>query len=98
MPDSPLRMKFAHFHFDPVQDLLGEGPLSEVYRAVDEKLERTVALKILRAHVELDPEADRRFEREARHTSHLAHSTIATIVEYGEQIGRRLPCCFIAGE
>jgi len=82
-------MKFAHFHFDPVQDLLGEGPLSEVYRAVDEKLERTVALKILRAHVELDPEADERFEREARHTSHLAHPNIATIYEYGEDSGRR---------
>jgi serine/threonine protein kinase/tetratricopeptide (TPR) repeat protein len=86
---TPLRMKFAHFQFDPVQDLLGEGPLSEVYRAVDEKLERTVALKILRAHVELDPEADRRFEREARHTSHLAHPNIATIYEYGEDSGRR---------
>jgi serine/threonine protein kinase/tetratricopeptide (TPR) repeat protein len=85
----PLRMKFAHFQFDPVQDLLGEGPLSEVYRAVDEKLDRTVALKILRAHVELDPEADRRFEREARHTSHLAHPNIATIYEYGEDSGRR---------
>ncbi len=82
-------MKFAHFRFDPVKDLLGEGPLSEVYRAVDEKLERTVALKILRAHVELDPEADRRFEREARHTSHLEHKNIATIYEYGEDSGRR---------
>ncbi|HVS19489.1 MAG TPA: serine/threonine-protein kinase [Planctomycetota bacterium] len=82
-------MKFAHFQFDPVQDLLGEGPLSEVYRAVDEKLERTVALKILRAHVELDPEADERFEREARHTSHLQHPNIATIYEYGEDSGRR---------
>jgi len=89
MPATQLRMKFAHFRFDPVQDLLGEGPLSEVYRAVDENLDRTVALKILRAHVELDPEADRRFEREARHTSNLAHPNIATIYEYGEDSGRR---------
>jgi tRNA A-37 threonylcarbamoyl transferase component Bud32/Tfp pilus assembly protein PilF len=82
-------MRFAHFTFDPVKDLLGEGPLSEVYKAEDENLGRTVALKILRAHVELDPEADRRFEREARHTSHLAHPNIATIYEYGEDSGRR---------
>jgi tetratricopeptide (TPR) repeat protein/predicted Ser/Thr protein kinase len=81
-------MRFAHFIFDPVQDLLGEGPLSEVYRATDEKLERTVALKILRAHVEIDPEADMRFEREARHTSHLMHPNIATIYEYGVDSGR----------
>ncbi|MBK8180531.1 MAG: protein kinase [Planctomycetes bacterium] len=81
-------MKFAHFTFDPVKDLLGEGPLSEVYRALDETLERTVALKILRAHVEIDPEADKRFEREARHTSRLIHPNIATIYEYGSASGR----------
>ncbi len=81
-------MQFAHFKFDPVQDLLGEGPLSEVYRAVDEKLGRTVALKILRAHVEIDPEADKRFEREAKHTSNLIHPNIATVYEYGSAGGR----------
>ena len=81
-------MRFAHFTFDPVQDLLGEGPLSEVYRATDENLDRTIALKILRAHVEIDPEADKRFEREAKHTSHLNHPNIATIFEYGVDSGR----------
>ncbi len=81
-------MKFAHYRFDPETDLLGEGPLSEVYKAVDEKLGRTVALKILRAHVEIDPEAEKRFEREAIHTSHLAHNNIATIYEYDECEGR----------
>ena len=81
-------MQFAHFHFDPVEDMLGEGPLSEVYRAVDQTLDRTVALKILRAHVEIDPEADKRFEREAKHTSKLIHPNIATIYEYGSSGGR----------
>ncbi len=90
MPHSPTKAtRFAHFHFDPARDLLGEGPLSEVYRATDEKLDRIVALKILRANVELDPEADQRFEREARHTSNLVHPNIATIYEYGEDGGRR---------
>ncbi len=81
-------MQFAHFTFDPVADMLGEGPLSEVYRALDETLDRTVALKILRAHVEIDPEADKRFEREAKHTSKLMHPNIATIYEYGSSAGR----------
>ena len=92
--DAAPRMRFAHFVFDPVKDCLGEGPLSEVYRAQDQKLGRTVALKILRPHVDLDPEADKRFEREARHTSNLIHPNIATIYEYGEDSGR----CFIAME
>jgi tetratricopeptide (TPR) repeat protein/predicted Ser/Thr protein kinase len=91
---APPLMRFAHFAFDPLRDLLGEGPLSEVYRARDERLGRTVALKILRPHVDLDPEADKRFEREARHTSNLAHPNIATIYEYGEDSGR----CYIAME
>lgn len=89
MPGTVPSMQFAHFKFDPVQDLLGEGPLAEVYRAQDEKLGRTVALKILRPHVDLDPEADKRFEREARHASKLAHTNIATVYEYGEDAGRR---------
>lgn len=75
-------MRFAHFDFDPETDRLGEGPLSEVYRAVDTKLGRTVALKILRAHAEIDPQADKRFHREAKHTSKLDHPHIATIFEY----------------
>ena len=77
-------MEFAHFNFDPETDRLGEGPLSEVYRAVDSKLGRTVALKILRAHAEIDPQADKRFEREAQHTSNIKHPNIATIYEYDQ--------------
>ena len=77
-------MRFAHFEFDPDQDRLGEGPLSEVYRAVDTKLGRTVALKILRAHAEIDPKSDQRFHREAKHTSKLDHPHIATIFEYDQ--------------
>ena len=88
MPSAVHGMNFAHFKFDPVQDLLGEGPMAEVYRAQDEKLGRTVALKILRPHVDIDPEADQRFEREARHASNLVHNNIATIYEYGEDAGR----------
>jgi Tfp pilus assembly protein PilF/predicted Ser/Thr protein kinase len=78
------QMRFDHFEFDPETDRLGEGPLSEVYRATDTRLGRTVALKILRAHAEIDPAADTRFQREAQHASNLTHPNIATIYEYGE--------------
>lgn len=80
-------MRFAHFQFDPEKDRLGEGPSSEVFRAVDLRLGRTVALKILRPHVEFDPQAKQRFDREAKHTSNLAHPNIATVFEYGQDRG-----------
>ena len=85
--DPRPQMKFAHFEFNPETDRLGEGPLSEVYRAVDSELGRTVALKILRAHAEIDPSADQRFHREARHISNLDHANIATVYEYGKDQG-----------
>jgi serine/threonine protein kinase/tetratricopeptide (TPR) repeat protein len=80
-------MRFSRFEFDPARDKLGEGPQSEVYRATDGRLGRTVALKILRPHVEFDPSAKERFEREAKHTSSLAHPNIATIFDYGQDKG-----------
>ncbi len=81
-------MKFAHFEFEPETDKLGEGPLSEVYKAIDLQLGRRVALKILRSHVEIDPAADERFQREAKHTSNLMHPSIATVYEYGKEGGQ----------
>ena len=80
-------MRFSHFEFDPERDRLGEGPQSEVFRATDTRLGRTVALKILRPHVEFDPAAKERFEREAKHTSNLAHPNIATVFDYGQDRG-----------
>ena len=80
-------MQISHFQFDPETDRLGDGPLSEVYRAVDMDLGRTVALKVLRAHAEIDPQADTRFKREAVHTAGLVHPNIATIYEFGKDQG-----------
>lgn len=80
-------MQFAHFTFDTETDRLGEGPLSEVYRAMDTRLGRRVALKILRGNAEIDPAADTRFLREAQHTSQLVHPNIATVFEYGRHNG-----------
>ena len=77
-------MKLAHFEFDPKRDLLGEGPLSEVYRARDTRLDRMVALKILRPQVEIDPQADQRFLNEARHTAAQGHPGITTVYEYAQ--------------
>jgi len=80
-------MQIAQFEFDPEEDKLGEGPLSEVFRAKDTNLDRIVALKILRAHAEIDPSADQRFHREAMHSSKIEHENIARVYEYGQYEG-----------
>ena len=49
-----------------IQSPLGAGGMGEVYRARDTRLDRTVAIKILPAHLSSDPEAKHRFDREAR--------------------------------
>jgi serine/threonine-protein kinase len=66
-----------------LEDLLGRGGMSEVWRAQDLELGRRVAIKLLA------PDADRaRFEREARAVAALAHPNIMQLFDYGEDNGR----------
>src|SRR5438876_6043138 len=62
---------------------LGAGGMGEVYRARDTRLDRTVAVKILPAHLSSNPEARHRFEREARAISSLNHPNICTLHDIG---------------
>ncbi|HEY6370990.1 MAG TPA: protein kinase, partial [Candidatus Sulfotelmatobacter sp.] len=66
---------------------LGAGGMGEVYRARDTRLDRTVAIKILPAHLSSNPEAKQRFEREARAISSLNHPNICTLYDVGHQDG-----------
>src|SRR5262245_34599943 len=59
-----------------------------VYKATDEKLRRTVALKVLPFDVAGDEDRRRRFLREARAAAAVTHATIATVHEIGEVDGR----------
>jgi len=69
-----------------VIDKLGEGGMGEVYRARDTRLDRDVAIKILRGTFAGDAEQLRRFEREAKALAALNHPNIAHI--YGlEDLG-----------
>ena len=61
--------------------LLGAGGMGEVYRARDSKLNRDVAIKILRTDVSVDDEKRRRFEQEARAASALNHPSIVHVYD-----------------
>lgn len=71
-----------------VESKLGQGGMGVVYRAVDEKLRRTVALKVLPPAFTGDADRRRRFEREARAAAAVTHACIATVYEVGESAGR----------
>lgn len=71
-----------------ISALLGSGGMGAVYRATDLRLEREVALKVLRPEtLGLDPQAVERFRREARALAKLNHPHIATVHDVGEQDG-----------
>lgn len=63
------------------------GGMGEVWKAKDEVLGRTVAIKILKEEYTGDEAFLRRFRAEARHTALLNHPGIADIYDYGEQAG-----------
>jgi serine/threonine protein kinase len=67
---------------------LGSGGMGEVYKARDTKLQRDVALKVLTARIESDPDAIARFHREARAIAALNHPHIVTIYAVEEIDGR----------
>src|SRR3954465_11803715 len=72
-----------------LQDLAGSGGMSNVYRARDTVLERTVAIKILHEHFSDDPEYVERFRREARALAQLNHPNIVTVIDRGAFEGRQ---------
>ncbi len=70
-------------HFKVLREL-GQGGMGVVYVALDEKLERRVALKVLPATLTQDPERRARFLREARAAAAVLHPKIATVFEIGD--------------
>jgi serine/threonine-protein kinase len=67
---------------------LGKGAMGVVYSALDEKMERQVAIKVMMADLEEDPETSARFYREARTAGQLAHRNVITIYDMGDDGGR----------
>ncbi|MBC7788559.1 MAG: protein kinase [Anaerolineae bacterium] len=79
--DPLLGQQVAHFQ---VLEKIGAGGMGRVYKAVDLRLDRTVALKLLPHHLNAEADAKRRFAHEAKAASALDHPNICAIHEIGE--------------
>ena len=71
-----------------LEEKIGSGGMSTVYRAFDETLERWVAIKVLHADMLQDDAQLERFRREARAAARLAHPHVVTVIDAGEDDGR----------
>lgn len=74
----------AHYQ---LEEEIGRGGMGVVYRAHDQALNRTVALKILPEQSELDPTQIQRFLNESRAAAQLNHSNIVPVYDVGEADG-----------
>ncbi len=84
LSDKPVLTTGQRFgHYDEIS-LLGEGGMGQVYLAVDTRLGRKVALKLLPTSYKDDADRSLRLEQEARAASALNHPNIVTIHEIGE--------------
>jgi serine/threonine-protein kinase len=71
-----------------LEEKIGSGGMSTVYRAFDETLERWVAIKLLHADMSQDDAQLERFRREARAVARLSHPHVVTVIDAGEDDGR----------
>lgn len=67
---------------------IGTGGMSTVYRALDETLERPVAIKLMNREIASDSDQLERFRREARAVAQLSHPHIVGVIDAGEDAGR----------
>jgi serine/threonine-protein kinase len=67
---------------------IGAGGMSTVYRALDETLQRQVAIKLMNREVASDSDQLERFRREARAVAQLSHPHVVGVIDAGEDEGR----------
>jgi len=90
LQSAPLRVTLAagtRLGDYEVKSLLGAGGMGEVYRALDLRLGRDVAIKVLPSFVFSDPNRQRRFEQEARAAAALNHPNILAVYQMGTYEG-----------
>jgi eukaryotic-like serine/threonine-protein kinase len=82
--DRPRRSSPERIGRYQVVERIGRGAMGVVYRAHDSAMGRDVALKVLTADLEDDPDIRTRFHREAEAAARLSHPNIITIFDVGE--------------
>jgi tRNA A-37 threonylcarbamoyl transferase component Bud32 len=70
-----------------LDEKIGSGGMSTVYRAFDPMLERWVAIKLMHRDISDDPDQLERFRREARAVARLSHPHVVTVIDFGEDDG-----------
>jgi eukaryotic-like serine/threonine-protein kinase len=70
-----------------LEEQIGSGGMSTVYRAFDPTLERWVAIKLMHRDISHDPDQLERFRREARTVARLNHPHVVTVIDAGEDDG-----------
>lgn len=65
-----------------IEELLGQGGMSSVYKATDPNLRRTVAVKLIHPHLSSNADFVRRFEEEAAAVAQLRHSNIIQVYDF----------------
>ena len=70
-----------------LDEKIGTGGMSTVYRAYDPTLERWVAIKLMHRDISDDPDQLERFRREARAVARLSHPHVVTVIDFGEDEG-----------
>lgn len=87
--------QFGHYR---VEALIGRGGMSQVYRCVDTRLDRQVALKVLTNEVARDPELLERFSQEAKAVARLQHPGVVGIYEIGTEPSHYIAMELISGQ
>ena len=80
-------------------ELLGQGGMATIYRARDAKLERDVAVKVLRPEYGADPDFNERFRHEAQSAASLNHPNVVAVFDYGtDDVGPFIVMELVEGE
>ena len=93
-PDAPTLPSGTMLGRYRIVSLLGKGGMGEVYCAHDARLDRDVAVKVVRAGARADPQAQKRFETEAVVVGRLNHPNVMAVFDAGEHDG----CPYLVSE